>query len=90
MNQFVSTSKDFGRKIDIQNSNALHQPAPGWGLVAPRIPVDGLPLRVTQSFTYLGSIISHNGQLDSEIESRISKAPSPFAGLNQESGAAMT
>ena len=47
----------------------------------PQIVVDGTPLNVSDSFTYLGSRISKDGQLDAEIDACIGKASSSFGRL---------
>ena len=49
----------------------------------PAISIDGTLLDVVEDFTYLGSKISSTLSLEKEIQSRIGKAVSVMARLNQ-------
>ena len=50
--------------------------------VPPVITINGQPLEVVPTFTYLGSTVSSSVNLDSELNSRIGKAARTMAMLN--------
>ena len=60
----------------------MYQPAPGNPYVEPKVTVVGESLKVASAFTYLGSKLSNDGQLDTETDSRIAKASSSFGRLH--------
>ncbi|KAK3701291.1 hypothetical protein RRG08_066784 [Elysia crispata] len=49
----------------------------------PSSTIDGYNLKVVQNFFYLGSIISSSLSIDSDINSRVAKAATVMANLNQ-------
>ena len=74
--------KNFGLTVSIKKTEVLHQPSPtNLAVPAREISIDHRQLKNCQSFTCLGSILSNNGQLDQEINSRINKASSSFGRL---------
>lgn len=79
---FSTATKRFGLIISLKKTEVLHQPAPGEPYVAPNIYIDGHRLNVVNKFTYLGSSISDEGNMDSEIDSRIAKASAAFGALS--------
>ena len=82
MNNFVRASKSFGLTISIQKTEVLYQPVPGNIYFEPQITVEDAALKVTNVFTYLGSKIANDGQLDAEINCRIAKASVSFGKLH--------
>ncbi len=81
LDNFARASTGFGLTISISKTEVMYQPAPGSPYVKPKITVAGEPLKVTSTFTYLGSRLANDGQLDAEIDSRIAKASSSFGRL---------
>ena len=83
MDNFSRASKSFGLTVSIKKTEVLYQPSPNTRPTEqPCITVDNQPLKVTERFTYLGSSLSNDGQLDHEISSRIAKASAAFGRLN--------
>ena len=74
LNSFSGASKQFGLTISLGKTEVLFQHAPNSVALQPAIFIDGVELKVVDSFKYLGSVISIDGSLDKEIASRISKA----------------
>ena len=71
--------KEFGLTISLKKTNVMAQGTE----TPPRIAIDGYTLEVVENFTYLGSSISSSLSIDSEINSRIAKAATVMAKLNQ-------
>jgi hypothetical protein len=71
--------KEFVLTISIKKTNVMGQDVPA----PPSITIDNELLEVTDHFTYLGSTISNNLSLDSEIDKRIAKAASVMARLSK-------
>ncbi|KAL1255575.1 hypothetical protein QQF64_013636 [Cirrhinus molitorella] len=71
--------KEFGLTISLRKTNVMAQGTES----PPNIVIDGYTLEVVENFTYLGSIISSSLSIDSEINSRIAKAATVMAKLNQ-------
>ncbi|XP_018022180.1 uncharacterized protein LOC108678311 [Hyalella azteca] len=67
---FAHACREFGLTINIRKTNVMGQDV----VVPPSITMDGNQLEVAEHFTYLGSTISNNLSLDSEIDKRIAKA----------------
>ena len=72
----------FGLTISLKKTEVLLQPAPYSARVEPIITINGTRLNVVHKFTYLGSIVSDDGQTCHEIETRIRKASVSFGKLN--------
>ena len=79
INQFSHTCKEFGLTISIRKTEVMGQDVPS----PPSITIDNQVLEVADHFTYLGSIISSNLSLDSEIDKHIAKAASVMARLSK-------
>ena len=69
--------KDFGLSIILKKTNVLGQDT----MELPAITMDDYDLDVVEQFTYLGSIISDNLSLHTEIDKRIWKAATTLAHL---------
>ena len=73
LSNFSDAYKMFGLTISLGRTGVLVQPAPD-NIASPlSITIDGKELKTVDSFKYLGSVISNNGQLDKEIYVRIIK-----------------
>ena len=59
------------------------QPAPGTTCTPPTIIAENTPLQVVESFCYLGSIISVDVNIDSDISARLAKANYAFERLSK-------
>ena len=76
---FSQSCKDFGLTISIKKTNVSAQDVSQ----APSIKIDDHTLDVVEEFTHLGSTISMNLCLDTEINKRIGKASATMAKLTQ-------
>ena len=74
VNKFAEATYLFGLTISIKKTEVLHQSSPAQRLPSPSININGSELKNVDQFKYLGSIMSSDGTLSKEIESRISKA----------------
>ena len=74
----------FGLTISTKKTEVLHQPAPGKPYIEPNIKVNGERLKSVDKFTYLGSTLSRNVNIDDEIQCRLAKASSAFGQLSQQ------
>jgi hypothetical protein len=77
---FSAASKKFGLQINIKKTEVLFQPGSNHREEV-NIIVDGTALNQIDHFTYLGSIISRDGRIDSELTKRMAKASSAFGRL---------
>jgi hypothetical protein len=77
---FSTASKKFGLKINIKKTEVLFQPGTAH-IEEEDILVDGAALNTVDDFTYLGSIVSKDGRIDSELIKRMAKASSAFGRL---------
>ena len=79
MNRFSQACKDFGLTISLKKTNILGQDTPS----TPAITIDDYELEVVHQFTYLGSCITDNLSLDTELDKRIGKASTTLARLTK-------
>ena len=79
MDRFSGACKEFGLTISLKKTNVLGQDTPS----PPTITIDNYELDVVHEFTYLGSTITDNLSLDSEIDKRIGKAASTLTRLTK-------
>ena len=77
MDCFSQACKDFGLTISLKKTNVLGQDTEA----LPVITIDNYELDDVCQFTYLGSTITDNLSLDTEIDKRIGKAASTLARL---------
>ena len=77
MDRFSQACKDFGVTISLKKTNVLGQDT--MELLA--ITIDDYEHDVVEQFTYLGSIITNNPSLETEIDKRIGKAATTLARL---------
>ena len=72
---------NFGFTISTEKTEVMHQPAPRKMYHEPHIFVNDEPLKATDSFTYLGSNLSREANIDVEANNRLSKANSAVGRL---------
>lgn len=77
MDRFSQASKDFALTISLKKTNVLGQNTPA----PPAISIDNYMLETVHQFTYLGSTVTDNLSLDTEIDKRIGKAATTLARL---------
>ena len=77
MKCFSQACKDFGLTISLKKTNVLGQDTE----TPPLITIDEYELDAVQQFTYLGSTVTDNLSLDTEINQRIGKAATTLARL---------
>ena len=80
-NNFSEAAKAFGLTISISKTEVLQQLAPGANMLPPSITIDNATLKNVSQFKYLGSTISNTGNVDDEVNCRISKASQAFGRL---------
>ena len=79
MNRFSQACKDFGLTISLKKTNVMEQDTED----SPVIAIDNYELDVVHQFTYLGSTISDNLSLETEIDRRIGKAATTLSRLTK-------
>ena len=82
LDKFATAAGDMGLKINISKTEMLHQPSPE-RLNQPThaIKLNGEPLTVVSNFKYLGSTLTVDNRLDTEINNRIKNACVSFGKL---------
>ena len=75
VNHFSRACDNFGFTISTKNTEVMHQPAPRKMYHEPHIYE---PLKATDYFTYLGSTLSREANIDVEVNNILSKANSAF------------
>ena len=83
MDRFANACTKFGLTISLEKTKVMFTPAPGEPLTEPNIVVYGSKLAVVKNFVYLGSSLSSDGSLDTEIKERIAKASASFGCLQE-------
>ena len=78
MDRFAKAARDFGLTISLKKTNVMAQDAD-----PPNITIDGCQLEAVERFTYLGSNITNNLSLDSDLDVRIGKASTTMARLSK-------
>ena len=67
VNHFSRDCDNFGFTISTKKTEVMHQPAPRKMYHEPHIFVNDEPLKATDSFTYLGSTLSREANIDVEL-----------------------
>ena len=83
MNKFSNACDAFGLKISLKKTKVMFTPSPAEPYNEPNITVNGQRLDVVDTFVYLGSNLSRDGNLDAEIFVRIQKAAVAFGKLEK-------
>ena len=82
VDNFSRACKSFGLTISTKKTEVIHQrPANSTDNTPCIITVDGVPLKVTDEFYYLGSTVNEKASLDDEIKLCIAKASGSFGKL---------
>ena len=81
VNQFSTACNNFGLTINTKKTEVMYQSAPQKSYQEPTVTVNGQNLAAVDKFTYLGSTLSRNVNIDDEVDSRIAKASSAFGRL---------
>jgi len=84
MDSFSTACNNFGLIISTKKTEVMYQPAPNKQYHELQITVNGQILQAVETFTYLGSTLSRNANIDAEINNRISKASSVFVRLREK------
>ena len=84
VNLFSRACDNFDFTISTKKTEVMHQPAPRKMYHEPHIFVNDEPLKATDSFTYLGSTLSRDANIDLEVNNRLSKANSAFGRLRKK------
>ena len=79
LSRFSHACKEFGLTFSIKVTRAMGQDVNN----LPNVTIDGTPLNVKNTFTYLGATIMSNLTLDEEITTRIGKASATMARLSK-------
>ena len=79
--RFAAAAKHFGLKVNLSKTEVLYQPPSGQPHIDPSIVLDGTALKSVKQFTYLGSALTSDATIDTEINNRISKASAAFGRL---------
>ena len=82
VNHFSRACDNF--TISTKKTGVMHQPAPRKMYHDPHIFVNDEPLKVNDSFTYLGNTLSREANIDVEVNNRLSKANSAFGRLRKK------
>lgn len=83
MNLFAEACRKFGLSFSTEETVVMSQHVPKTINLQPCICIDGQQLKVSKTFTYLGSTLSQSGTIDDEVTLRISKAIQVFLGLEE-------
>ncbi|KAL8566846.1 hypothetical protein ACOMHN_052244 [Nucella lapillus] len=84
MDNLSSACNNFGLTISTKKTEVIYQPVPNKEYHEPQITVNGQTLKAVETFTYLGSTLSHNANIDAVTNNRISKASSAFGRLREK------
>ena len=79
VNRFAHACREFGLTISLKKTNVIARDASQ----VPSVKINDYILEVVEDFTYLGSNISNNLSLDTEINRRIGKAACTMAKLTK-------
>ena len=78
VNHISGACDNFGFTSSIKKTGVMHQPAPRKMYHEPHLFVNDEPLKPTDYFTYPGSTLSREANIDVEVNNRLSKANSAF------------
>ena len=84
VNHFSRACDNFGVTISTKKTEVMYQPASRKMYHEPHIFVNDEPLKTTDYFTYLGSTLSREANIDVVVNNRLSKANSAFGRLRKK------
>ena len=84
VNYFSRACDNFGFTISTKKTEVMNQPAPRNMYHEKHIFVNDEPLKATEYFTYLGSTLSREANLDVNVNNRLSKVNSAFGRLRKK------
>ena len=84
VNNFSRACDNFGFTITTNKTAVMHQPAPRKMHHEPHICVNDEPLKATDYFTYLGSTLSREANIEVGVNNILSKANSAFGRLRKK------
>ena len=73
LSKFSEAANQFGLTISLGKTEVLFQPAPNSNAPQPTLTIEDTELKTVDSFKYLGSVISNDTFLDTQISARIGK-----------------
>jgi len=80
---FSRAAKAFDLTISLKKTEVLYQTAPQETCTHPKISIDDKTPNAVNHITKLGSMISNDATVDKDLDSRLSKASSPFSRLSK-------
>ena len=83
VNHCTTACDNFGFTFSTKKTEVMHQPAMRTMYHEPHIFVNDEPLKATDSFTYLGSTLSREANIDVEVNNRLYQANSAFGRLRK-------
>ena len=84
LNAFADAYSRLGLSINVGKTQVLYQPPPNEAIrVAPTIEINGENLETVDRFSYLGSHLSSNANIDDEVQYRLRCANSAFGKLRK-------
>ena len=84
VNHFSRACDNFGFTISTKKTEVMHQPATRKMYHEPHIFVNDAPLKATDSFTYLGSTLSIEANIDMEVNNILSIGNSAIGRLRKK------
>ena len=84
VNHFSRACDNFGFAISTKKREVMHQPATRKMYHEPHTLGNDEPLKATDCFTYLGSTLSREANIDMEVNNILSKANSAFGRLGKK------
>lgn len=82
MNRFSKACSNLGLTINTEKTEIMYQPAPCKTYTKPIIKANGVKLNIVNRFTYMGSTLSQNVNIDDGMITRISYTSSTFGRLH--------
>ena len=86
VNHLSRACNNFGFAISTKKTEVMHQPAPRKMYHEPYISVNDEPLKSTDSFTYLGSTLSREANIDAKVNNRLPKPTLHFEDSGRKCG----
>ena len=81
-NRFATAALNFGLTISLSKTEVLFQPPPAQPHSDPSINIYGGRIKSVKQFTYLGSTLNAEANIDNEVCNRTNKAASAFGRLH--------